>query len=31
MGIDAGFTVRISEAQELGGETQYWLMANKSK
>ena len=28
--IDAGFTVRMSEVQEHGGEKQYWVMAKKS-
>ena len=30
MVIDAGFTVRMSEIQELGGEKQFWVMAKKS-
>jgi ubiquinone/menaquinone biosynthesis C-methylase UbiE len=30
MVIDAGFTVRISEVQEHGGEEHYWVMAEKS-
>jgi len=29
MVIDAGFTVRMSEVQEHGGEKQYWVMAKK--
>ncbi|UCG23213.1 MAG: methyltransferase domain-containing protein [Chloroflexota bacterium] len=30
MVIDAGFTVRMSEVQEHGGQVQYWVMAKKS-
>ena len=30
MVIDAGFTVKMSEVQQYDGETQYWVMANKS-
>ena len=30
MVIDAGFTVKMSEVQQHGGEKQYWVMAKKS-
>lgn len=31
MVIDAGFTLEMSEVQELGGEKQYWVMARKNR